>query len=346
MFGILASILVIFSLLAGGGGIAVAAAQDSQPDQALYPLKTWSEQIRTDLTTHPDAQINLKMEYSNRRVEEIRSMLADNKTPPEAVQANLRSQIQQAMSLAVNQPDKQAVWALTQVRQRLQEQNQEMLQTGANGSAQAEETRSQVYAMLQEQLRLVEAGIQDPQMLRQQLRQSSGSQPGAAPWMTNTPGTHRQNGNGPETNPSLTPVQGKQAARTSTSSPASPAGQGEGQNPWTDTTPTPGSGYGPGPGGSENPWTDTTPTPGSGYGPGPGGSENPWTDTTPTPGSGYGPGPGSSEDPNPGMGGNGPGPQPGGNAMDPTQPAMQNTPGMPGGNGGSGGSGGGMGGKH
>ena len=42
---ILLSLSVVLVLVFGAAGITVAAAQQSQPGEALYPLRTWSTQI-------------------------------------------------------------------------------------------------------------------------------------------------------------------------------------------------------------------------------------------------------------------------------------------------------------
>ena len=269
MFGALGTILLIVSLVLGGSGATVAAAQNSLPDQALYPVKTWSEDVRTGLASSTQTRLELALEYTSRRAEEMQVMLRAGQTPPEAVQARMQAEIDLAIQLAAGQPDRQAVQAFEQIRQQLQAHEQVFLKLGKPADPQAEALLDRTRTLLQNRLNLCDVGLQDPDMLRQQLRDRDQKQDG-----------------------SIKP-----------SAPAlMPASTGQG-NPWTTGTPTPGSGYGFGPGdgagttggnGGNNPWTTGTPTAGSGYGPGPGdgsGGNNPWTTGTPTPGSGYGPGP-------------------------------------------------------
>jgi hypothetical protein len=285
MFGTLGTVLLIVSLILGGSGITVAAAQSSQPDQGLYPVKIFSEDVRSELTANEQARLRLALEFTNRRSEEMQGMVRAGKMPPDAVAARMQNEIDHALELAAGQPDQQAIKSLEQIRQQIRNHEQSLLHLGSPANPTAEALLNRTSQMLRDRLRLCEDGIQDPDALRERLRERKreGGKPDQTPpgnpWTTGTPTPGSGYGPGP--------------------------GNGDG-NPWTTGTPTPGSGYGPGPG-DGSPWTTGTPTPGSGYGPGPGnGDGNPWTTGTPTPGSSYGPGPG----PGPGVGngdGNGPG---------------------------------------
>ena len=274
---ILALVLVL-SLVFGGGGATVAAAQSSLPDQPLYGLKLWSEDARLSFTNQPESGWQLALQFAERRIAEIRAMIEAGKQPDEALQTRYEAQLEQAFRFAQNLPDEQALQALEQIRQRLRLQEEQLSQLPAN-QAVLVQTRS----MIQQRLQWVENGLQEPHQFRQRLQQGlpqqdvPPAQPDSGnPWTddTPTPGSGYGPGGAGSGNPWT----------DDTTTPGSGYGSGQGGNPWTDDTPTPGSGYGSGQGG--NPWTDETPTPGSGYGSGQGG--NPWTNDTPTPGSGYG----------------------------------------------------------
>ncbi len=256
MFNILMSIFVALGLVFGGGGAALAASQSSMPDEALYPVKTWSEEVRLQLSGDNKGILQLMNEFTNRRIEEIRTMLQAGEQVPEPVLARLENQLQLMQQLAANQPADQGEQALLQLRNQLSLQTQTMqqLQLG-DGDQAGVMTRERVLTMLELHLHQAEVRIEDPQLLQEQIRLQQQNQ------------LQQQNGN---MNPSGDVI------------------EQSGSNPYATGTPTPGSSYGPGE--SQNPWTDNTSTPGSGYGPGE--SQNPWMDNTPTPGSGYGPGPG------------------------------------------------------
>ncbi len=269
MFGVLGTILLVISLVIGGGGITIAAAQNSLPDQALYPVKTWSEESRAGLTTNAQTRLELALAYTQRRAEEMQEMLQAGQTPPEAVQQRMQAEIDLAVRLASGQPDDKAAQSFDQIRQRLRLEEQALGQLDAPANPKAAALLTHTRTMLRDRLQLCDEGVQDPAAIRRQIRDRD----------------HQPGGRSTQTMPAWKP---------------SATGPG---NPWTTGTLTPGSGYGPGPGdgnggtngsGGNNPWTTGTPTPGSGYGPGAGagtGGNNPWTTGTPTPGSGYGPGP-------------------------------------------------------
>lgn len=278
MFSTLATILLITSLILGGGGATIAAAQSSQPDQPLYSLKVISEDARINLAADPQSEYQLALEFASRRAEEMKAMLQAGSIPPEAVQARYQNQVEQAIQFAMNLPANQAVKALDQIQTRLQTQQQTFLQVQANESPRVNAILEQTRQMLQEHLRLVELGLTDPSLLRDQLRLRD---------------------------------QDRKQDRLSSSTPEGQATQvlpgSSSGNPWTTGTPTPGSGYGPGKGTGDcenctptlggqgnNPWTTGTPTPGSGYGPGPG----PDPTRTCTPGSSNGPGPQATQSQN------------------------------------------------
>jgi len=61
--------IVLVLLLAGGG--TVAAAGDSMPDEALYPVKIASEQVQLVFTTSPLDKAELYARLVDRRVDEI-----------------------------------------------------------------------------------------------------------------------------------------------------------------------------------------------------------------------------------------------------------------------------------
>ncbi|BAJ62109.1 DUF5667 domain-containing protein [Anaerolinea thermophila] len=259
----LVTLMLIVSLLFGGTGVTAVAAQNSLPDEPLYPVKLLTEQVRTELTTREQAQLALMLELANRRAEEANRLMAMGKAPSEALLARWQTHLEQATRLALQLGDEEARQALLRVQETLRQQMQWASSTASP---------ARVREMLQEQQRLVEQGIAEPEQLRQRLRQN-------APMQTAEPGENRN----PWTDETPTPGSGYgPGPGTGDCTTCTPTGGGS-QNPWTDETPTPGSGYGPGPGTGD--CTTCTPTGG--------GSQNPWTDGTPTPGSGYGPGPGN-----------------------------------------------------
>lgn len=252
MYTTIITILLASSLLLGTGGVTVAAAQRSLPDEPLYGLKIWSEDARLDVITDPTMDFQLSLDFANRRAEEITSLLESGVVPSVDVLTRYQNQVEQTIRYALNLENDQSIQALEQVRTRLTIQQQTFLQTKTGPGMDEQKIQPQIQQMLQDRIRLVENGMVDPVMLREQL--------------------HLQE-------------KGIYQTLTSTSEPNVSTGQTQSTNgsgiPWTTGTPTPGSGYGPGTGTGD--CTTCTPA-GSGQ------SGNPYATGTPKPGSSNGSG--------------------------------------------------------
>ena len=294
MISTLATIILIVSFVLGGGGVTVAAAQNSQPDQPLYGVKVLSEDARLGLMADPQSEYQLALQFADRREAEIRTMLDAGTLPPQSVQTRYQDQVEQAIQFAINLPNGQAIQALQQIQTRLQTQQQALDQVQSKRSPEATAVLLRIRQMLQDRLQWVEAGLIDPAQLRDRLQLGVQERK-----------QDRQNTASP-------------AARTTKTSPGTGSG-----NPWTTGTPTPGSGYGPGNGTGDCANCTSTGSSQSG---------NPWTTGTPTQESGYGPGPDPTGSCTPASG-NGPGSQPAQPQNNqPTQagPQQKNQPDQPG----------------
>jgi hypothetical protein len=148
LFAVVLALTVFF----GGAGGTVYAAQDSLPDQALYPVKTWSEDAILSLTSSIQMRLNYVLDFSDRRVAEMASLLAAGKSIPEGVETRLQNELDLALELAAGMEDPQAIQQMVQIRQRAETQLQMLitLMSGAPGSA--EPLLQKAQAHLQEQL--------------------------------------------------------------------------------------------------------------------------------------------------------------------------------------------------
>lgn len=293
------------ALVLGGTGGTVYAAQDSLPDELLYPVKTWSEDARLAWAGSPQAQLAMTLEFADRRMAEMAGLEADGKAIPGSVILRMENELEAALQIAAGMEDPQMMPALQQIRLQAEAQSQRM-GTILNGDPDLVRLQER----LQEQVRLVAEGSADPHAFRlvvgerQRNRQTN---PGQTPHPTQLPGG------------TCTPMSTPQ-----------PTGGSDGPGPGAgQTTGTPGH-YGPG-----EPHPSQTPMPtGGSYGPGPGSGQ-----PSSTPG-GYGPGagtatctPGSGAGPShtPPAGGPGSGSQnpaatsqPGGPGSGDNQPTEQN----------------------
>jgi hypothetical protein len=257
VFNTLVAIVIALTVFLSGTATTVYASQDSLPDQALYPVKIWSEDTILSLTDSPQVQINYNLDFTDRRITEMTRLLSTGSLIPEKVVTRLQNELDQALEIATGMEDLQMLLQLEQIRQRAEVQLQETESLMSGSPQTAQSVLLQVRARIQEQAQLAALGEVDPQGFRLQVRQRLQYHGGSGA-QTPMPGNGSQQ-------PDATSV---------------PGGSGNGAGPGGgSSTGTPGQ-YGPGAGGS-----GSTGTPGH-YGPG---QNSP--NSTPQPGSDSGNGP-------------------------------------------------------
>lgn len=170
MFSILTAIVITVSILFGGAGATVYAAQDSLPTDALYSVKLFSEDLRVDLATQPQARMNILLDYADRRVNEIAALLSRGEPVPEAVMNRFLFQMEAAYQIAagLDQEGQARAMTMIQLHARNQERILNMAQPVSPG--QGTMTQEQIQAMLREQIRKAENELVDPTQLQQQFR--------------------------------------------------------------------------------------------------------------------------------------------------------------------------------
>ncbi len=208
MVQILVSLLLVVASLAGFTG-TLYAAQDDLPGQTLYPLKTWSEDVRVALTADPARQVERLMDMAQRRVEEAVALTQAGQEPPETVLQRMEQHLYRAMERAAAQGDDQMVQTLARVEARLRAMQQMLT------SAPQTPVRERVWTRLEAWRRLAQAGEADPAQFRQQIRERvrqgapvSPEPPGPGPMMTpgTGPGPMETPGAGPGPGPMETPT--------------------------------------------------------------------------------------------------------------------------------------------
>lgn len=176
MLNTLLALIVVLGLAFGGGTVA---AQTSQPDDTLYPLKIWSEETRIAFSSDPETKFQLHLQFATRRMEEIQTMLQASELPAEEVMLRLQTQMENAINLAAQMPDDQLHASLLQLQEHLQEQDRDMAQLKLmNGDSNPAllQIRDRVRIMLQDQLHLCQSGLEAPEVLREQLRNREQNQ--------------------------------------------------------------------------------------------------------------------------------------------------------------------------
>lgn len=183
--------LVVMFALAGTTGTALAA-QSSQPDDALYPVKLWTEDLQLALASTPQADLDLLMGWIEERVDEMAGMEAKGEPIPLQTAERLQTQLQQALQLASELDDHAMIQALEQLRITVQQQIQRMEMLSQN----ATQANGEVLQLMQQNMNQIrvtaEQGIEDPTTYRQ--RQGT-SRPDTAPEQPeNTPPLNKGEG--------------------------------------------------------------------------------------------------------------------------------------------------------
>lgn len=154
----LITIATILSLLLGGG-ITAVAAQDSLPGDLLYPVKTLVEDIELGLATNPETEFDIALKHALKRFEEINTLVGEGEAVEEAHLFVWQEAFQRALQYGVNTED--PIGKLLMVQQQLNYQEQMM-----NKGTQTEEPfQNQFERMIKYQAGLVDASIEDPELL-------------------------------------------------------------------------------------------------------------------------------------------------------------------------------------
>ena len=159
MSPILVSIVAAVVLLFGGGSVGVVAAQNSLPDDLLYPLKLATEDVRMALANTPEEKIDLEIELGETRLSEIIQLLEKEETPGEDQYERLDCHLMNAYQLAMGTSTQNSA-ELTMLRNRIQTQAQLMEEIQVKSMTQSSETvLSRTKGMLQSQINLVDETI-------------------------------------------------------------------------------------------------------------------------------------------------------------------------------------------
>lgn len=246
MMTTLVSIFVVLGLLLGGGGVTASAAQDSLPDQALYQVKLWTEDLRLRLADDAGDQFNLQLQFAEQRMLEAQAMAQNGKPLPESLPTRLQNHLDACLALAATAEASETQPLLDQLRTRLQTHDRDMDQTKLGDGTNDDPLLAQVRQMIHERLRLVEDGLADPQSFRSEYQYRHQNQ--LLPAAEGTPFEYQyqhQNQNKVET--------GTPAATPGANYPGNGNSYGPGQPGYGDgecETCTPeldGNSYGPGP---------------------------------------------------------------------------------------------------
>jgi hypothetical protein len=163
MYVTIASIILILSLMFGGTGATVLAAQASLPNQYLYQVKTLSEDLALRYPQRDGQQLQMELEYANRRVNEMVAMAEMGVEPPGTVLIRLETHLDQVLNLAARTESVEMIRVLSQIRERLKQQIRSLDEAPAVGPLMI-----RTMAAVQLRLRWVELGLNEPKTFQEQ----------------------------------------------------------------------------------------------------------------------------------------------------------------------------------
>jgi hypothetical protein len=94
---VLVPVLAVLVILGTAGGGTAYAAQRSLPDDTLYPVKTYMENVQLALTTGSAAKANLYIKLAKRRVEEVTQQISLNRSVNIRVVNTINNQLDNAI---------------------------------------------------------------------------------------------------------------------------------------------------------------------------------------------------------------------------------------------------------
>lgn len=261
MVSLLATIAIVLGLVFGGAGATVLAAQDSLPGQPLYTVKTISEDARLELTSNPEARFQLALALSSRRAMEIGALIQAGELVPPQIATRLQSHMQLALSLAAGLDETTVqTEALLELQRHLRDQDRVMGQGRINAPEFTDPVVAQIREQIQNQLQLVEMGLEDPLQFQLRYHQPDLDLPDESDELLATEDPSSLDGGygpGPGPGPNEQPGEGQLGPMTPPETP--PAGDGYGPgpvdcDPQTDCEPAyDGNGMGPNNPGTGNP---------------------------------------------------------------------------------------------
>jgi len=166
----LLSVLLIAGMLFGGGA-TVSASQNDLPNEPLYVLKLWSEDVSVQLQNNPEAKVDRLMDLVQIRTQEITNLVDAGEVVPDQVQLRLEQHIKDALQICLTMDEPVLDRTLLQIRDRLQDRDRDMDRLLLHTHSQdALLLLTQTRTMLQQRLQLVNDGLLNHEMFRYAVR--------------------------------------------------------------------------------------------------------------------------------------------------------------------------------
>jgi len=174
----LARIVLALVVTLGGAGATTYAAQASLPSDTLYPVKLLTEDLRLSLTTNHQAEIDLLLELTARRIAEIAALAEEGLPTPTRVTNRLQEHLHQAINHAAQLDNGALMQTMQQIRTMTQSQIQLMEQVRQHAPVAAGEGLELAQQNMVQMRTIAEGALTDPTSFR--MRQGT-NRPETAP---------------------------------------------------------------------------------------------------------------------------------------------------------------------
>jgi hypothetical protein len=152
-----------------GSSLTVYASQSSLPGESLYLIKSWSEDIRLSIASSPQAKLNLTLDFTYRRMDEISSLVETGNALPAQASERFQGELDSALQLAAEMENGQMQNALGKIKHQAESQGITIEELISKLPEQAEPAIIHLQERLQEQVTLSTIGESDPQAFRSQV---------------------------------------------------------------------------------------------------------------------------------------------------------------------------------
>jgi hypothetical protein len=130
------TLLLVVTLLFGGTGATVAAAQSAMPDDLLYPVKLISEEISLSFSAGPEAKVKNQLKLLERRSDELDQDLAEDGDVSDEITDSLIDQLDDAIESTDGLGRENQMAALLRIQEHMQLVLQEKIDRGQPLNAQ------------------------------------------------------------------------------------------------------------------------------------------------------------------------------------------------------------------
>jgi Domain of unknown function (DUF5667) len=167
----LVAVVLAFVVLLAGSSFTVFASQGSLPGEVLYPVKSWSEDVRLSLTSSPSDRLVLTLYFTNLRMEEISTLMARGNQVSAQTTDRFQRELEDALQLAAQLDDTQIQYALGEIKSQAEKQGITIQELISKLPPQAEPAVLKLQERLNEQVQLSNIGEANPKNFRAQINE-------------------------------------------------------------------------------------------------------------------------------------------------------------------------------